>query len=247
MEGALCLVQGLAEAHRMGLVHGRLGAETVTRQESPHLRHRLDGTRGGNAAATARGPSGPGWHRPRGAHSSGRRAGLGSLLAGWLPADRLRVPDSETRSETRTALEAVLERDARDRSGGASHRGGSRRAVERAARLPKTGPDRLVHDDRQCRASSSVTGWSDRDNPSAVRGRGSRSRHGSADSWSARSWARGGWGSSTGARTSPMGRRSPSRSSAGPGSSVPTRSSGSRRRPASWRRSRRPMSSTTSN
>ena len=111
VEGALALVSGLAEAHRMGLVHGRFGEETVTRQDS--ARFVIDWTGlelGTPRAAAARGPLGPRLeHRPRGAPTPPDDVlALGTLLAGWLPAETSPLTP-EGAPEASTTLQAVVE------------------------------------------------------------------------------------------------------------------------------------------
>jgi len=108
-EGALTLTLGLVEAHRMGLVHGRLGEETVTRQESPPFVIDWTGLElGMPRAGPARGPLVP---RPDGSRSEPTPPddvlALGTLLAGWLPAESS-LPTPESASEARTTLEDVV-------------------------------------------------------------------------------------------------------------------------------------------
>ena len=90
VEGALGLAQGLAEAHRMGLVHGALGEETVTRQESSPFVIDWTGLEVGTpraAPARDRWPPGP-RQRPGGEPTPPDDVvALGTLLAGWLPAE----------------------------------------------------------------------------------------------------------------------------------------------------------------
>ncbi len=109
-EGALSLTLGLVEAHRMGLVHGRLGEETVTRQASPPFVIDWTGLDLGTPRAVpARGPLAP---RPEyGARSEPTPPddvlALGTLLAGWLPAGSS-PQTTDSAFEVRTTLEDVV-------------------------------------------------------------------------------------------------------------------------------------------
>ena len=155
LEGALALVSGLAEAHRMGLVHGGLGEDTVSRQEPAQFV--IDWT--GLDVGT---PLAPGAAAARSRSRGPPRAGSRSLrttyprarhLARRLAARRIVPAFARRAARKRDRARSDRRVDVPGRSRRASLRGGSRRAIERTASLFKTGPDRFVHDDGRDRVA----------------------------------------------------------------------------------------------
>jgi serine/threonine protein kinase/class 3 adenylate cyclase len=108
LEGALALVGGIAEAHRMGLAHGRLGEDTVTRQEPAQSQFVIDwtGLDVGMGMAPAR-VAGTPRREPSPADDI---LALGSLVAGWLPEMPAESPGTlASGASAGTTLEAVIE------------------------------------------------------------------------------------------------------------------------------------------
>jgi serine/threonine protein kinase/class 3 adenylate cyclase len=108
LEGTLALAGGLAEAHRMGLSHGRLGADTVSCQVPAQFVIDWTGLDLGSAPAALARPD----RQPRGEPTpADDMFDLGSLLAGWFPG-----PPATSRAEAasiaglRSPLEAIVNR-----------------------------------------------------------------------------------------------------------------------------------------
>ena len=166
VEGAYTLALGLVEAHRMGLVHGRLGEDTITRQESPPFVIDWTGLELGTPRTVP--PRGPQAAWPEyGSHSEPAPPddvlALGSLVAGWLPAES--SPSiSESALEARTTLEDVVAwmraTDPAERPSAAQVVGRLRELLA-SPRLARTGSFTTIDGS----GFLMVSDWSGRDNP----------------------------------------------------------------------------------